>query len=132
MSYGSWWVELTASGFEGKLSDVIFDMESQDCADYLWFEEDDGDINITQASDELFSCSEEMLEDAIERLWSVHKAKITGYVLEDTDDGIRYRGEWDNTTGVMRWGEGIDPAVYTVDQLIKIKEYAEKLKEDDK
>lgn len=129
MSYGTWQFDFTASDFNGKLSDVIFDMESHNFADHMWFEEQNGTINITQASDEIFRDSDAMLDAALSRLWEVHEATITGYVLEDSDDGSRYRGEWCNDDGIMKWGEGIDPAEYTVEQLQKIKEYADKLKE---
>ena len=133
MSYGSWWVEFEASGFKGKMSDVIFDMEGLgEISDCFWFEgnEDTQTISITNASDELWGISDEALEDALDRLYNVHGATITGYVLTEPDSGVRTRGEWDNDKGYVTYGQGIDPAEYTVDQLNKIKEYAEKLKEE--
>lgn len=134
MSYGSWWVEFTAKDFEGKASDVVFDMESSDdIGDCFWFEidEDANTINIVQASDEVWGISDEALEDCLHRLWSVHKSTISGYCLMDLDDGIRRRIEWNNDTGVMVLSDGIDPADYTVEQLQKIQEFAKSLKEDE-
>ena len=132
MSYGSWWVELTAEGCEGKISDVIFDLEDKQFADYFWFTEDNGKIIIDQASDEYFHNSDDMLDNMLTCLWGTHKATITGRVLVDSDTGCRYKGEWDNSEGILRWGSGIDPADYTVEQLRKIQEFAENLKENDK
>ena len=131
MSYGSWWVELDAEGFKDDPDKVIFDLENEDFADYFWFNEESGKILIEQSSDEYFHNSDEMLEQMLTRLWSVHKATITGRVLVDSDTGERFKGEWCNDDGTLRWGSGIDPAEYTVDQLVKIKEFAEKLKEED-
>ena len=105
-------------------------MENEDFADYFWFSVNEGKILIEQASDEYFHNSDEMLENALTRLWSVHKATIAGRVLVDSDTGDRYKGEWNNDDGTLRWGSGIDPADYTVDQLTKIHEYAQKLKEE--
>lgn len=133
MSYGTWYVEFEAKDFEGKPSDVIFDMESQaNISDCFWFEigEDTNIISITHASDELWGISDEALEDALRRLWDAHKATITGYVLKDPDSGSRSRGEWDNDAGTMVYASGIDTADYSVEQLLKIQEYAETLKED--
>lgn len=132
MSYGSWWVELEATGFEDDPHKVVFDLENEDFADYFWFTVNEGKILIEQSSDEYFHNSDEMLEKALTRLWSVHKATITGRVLVDSDTGDRYKGEWNNEEGILRWGSGIDPADYTVDQLIKIQEYAQKLKEEER
>ena len=133
MSYGSWWVDFEAKDFEGKPSDVVFDMESQDdISDCFWFEldEDTNIISITHASDELWGISDDALEDALYRLWDVHKATITGYVLKEPDSGTRIRGEWNNDAGRMDYAGGIDTADYSVDQLLKIQEYAETLKEE--
>lgn len=132
MSYGTWYVDFEAKDFEGKPSDVIFDMESQDdISDCFWFDldEDTNIISITHASDELWGISDEALEDALRRLWEVHKATITGYVLIDPDSGSRSRGEWNNDDGRIDYAEGIDTADYTVDQLLQIQKYAETLKE---
>lgn len=131
MSYGSWWVELEVSGFKDDPDKIIFDLENEDFADYFWFTENEGKIIIEQASDEYFHDSDEMLEKALTRLWSLHKATITGRILVDSDTGDRFKGEWYNDEGELRWGAGIDPADYTVDQLIKIQEYAEALKEEE-
>lgn len=134
MSYGTWYVEFEAKDFEGKPSDVVFDMESQDdISDCFWFEldEDTGTISITHASDELWGISDEALEDTLRRLWEVHKATITGYVLIDPDSGSRSRGEWNNDDGRMDYAKGIDTADYSVEDLMKIQEYAETLKEEE-
>ena len=132
MSYGTWYVEFEAKDFEGKPSDVVFDMESQDdISDCFWFELDESTnvISITAASDELWGISDEAMEDALRRLWEVHKATITGYVLIDPDSGSRSRGEWNNDDGRMEYAEGIDTADYSVEDLMKIQKFAESLKE---
>lgn len=131
MSYGNWWVEFNASGFKDDPDKVIFDLENEDFSDYFWFTVDEGKIRIEQSSDEYYGNSDEMLEKVLTRLWSVHKATITGRSLVDSDTGDRFKGEWCNNDGTLRWGEGIDPADYTVDQLIKIHEFASKLRKEE-
>ena len=135
MSYGDWWVSFKARGFTGKASDVVFDMESQgEMSDFFWFtlSDDESTISIENATTELFSESQDMIGDALKRLHDVHEAEISGYVLTDADSGVRYRGEFDNSTGKLVWAEGIDPADYTVYQLQKIQDYAKTLKEEER
>lgn len=131
MSYGSWWVEFYATGIKDDLDKVIFDLENEDFADFFWFTADDGKILIEQSSDEYYHDSDEMLEKVLTRLWSVYQATITGRVLVDSDTGDRHKGEWNNDDGTLRWGTGIDPAEYTVEQLQKIHEYAQTLRKEE-
>lgn len=132
MSYGRWWVEFTASDMKGKLSDVVFDMEAQgEPSDYFWFTIKEETIEVEHSSDEFYHNSDEMLETVLHRLWAAHGATISGKALVDSDTGDKHRAEWDNEEGKLKWGIGIDPAEYTVDQLNEINEFAHSLIPDD-
>lgn len=133
MSCSDWWVSFEARGFTGKASDVVFDMESQgEMSDFFWFtlSDDESTISIEHSATELHPDSEDMLGVALKRLHEVHKAEISGYTLLDGDSGIRYRGEFDNSTGEIIWASGVEPVEYTVEQLQKIHEYAKALRKE--